>query len=582
MLKKKEKISSFLRVARYLKPYGLFVFGALMMALVGAGSSLILPWLIRDIIDRALIERNLQILLIIAVSVIVLYFFRGVASYLQSYWISLAGFRLIAKLRSELYQHLYSLSAAFFQRTSSGDIISRMTNDITNLQNLFSNAFINLFMNVLIFVGSIVVLFFIHWRLALFTIIVIPLVGASIDILGKKIRGVSHLLQHKTAVLTDLVERAVIGMKIIQSYVSGHHEQEKFERENEGNFSLAMKQARVKALFTPLVEFLASFCLVAVIWYGGREVVFGRLTPGGLISFLGYLAVAAGPMSHFSNAFQLLQQSLASVERVFEILDVKPLVRENPDSLDLATVREEIRFRHISFAYGGLPLFRDFNLVVRKGEKVGIVGPSGAGKTTFINLLLRFYDPDAGSVEIDGVDIRELKIASLRNLIGVVLQDSLILGGTVRENILYGKFTASDEELCSASEKAHADEFIRNLDQGYDTPVGESGNRLSGGQKQRIAIARALLKNPPILVFDEATSSLDPESEQFIIDSIHRIERDKILIVIAHSLHVVETLDRIIFLKDGEINGVGTHRALLRDNPVYREIFGKRRRGVRG
>ncbi|MEI6157366.1 MAG: ABC transporter transmembrane domain-containing protein, partial [Atribacterota bacterium] len=287
------KSKSLFRLLRYLKPYGLFVFGAFIMAAAGAGVNLALPYLVKVIIDQALIGKNIQLLFLISFSIIFFFFIKGIASYMQNYWVSIAGFRVITRLRSELYQHLYSLSASFFQENPPGDIISRMTNDVTNIQNLFSQTFMNIFMDILVLAGSLGVLFFINWKLSLLSIVLFPLIGMNIDYLGKKIRGVSHLLQSKTAVLTQLIERTVSGMKIIQSYVSGHYEVEKFEKENELNFYLAMKQARTKALSTPLVELFSSIGVTAVIWYGGREVIAGQLTPGGLIAFLGYLATAA-------------------------------------------------------------------------------------------------------------------------------------------------------------------------------------------------------------------------------------------------------------------------------------------------
>lgn len=567
-----QKKSSLLRLLHYLRPYGWYIVGSLLMALFGAGLNLVLPWLLRNIIDKVLIQKDLRLLLFISLGSLAIFFVKGVASYVQNFWISLAGFRAITRLRSELYQHLHSLSAAFFQETHPGEIVSRMTNDITILQNLFSSAFVTILMDFLIFIGSIVFLFFIHWRLAILSLVVFPLVGTSVDHLGKKIKGFSHLLQSKAAILTSLIERAITGMKVIQSYVSGHYEMEKFERENEVNFYLAMKQAKAKAIFTPLVELLTSCGMIVVMWYGGREVVYGNLTPGGLIAFLGYLVIASSPLSRFSSGLQVFQQSLASAERIFEFLDVPSPIKEE-GAIELSSVKEELVFRHVSFAYRGEKILHDFNFRVRMGEKVGIVGPSGAGKTTLINLLLRFYDPDQGTIEVDGVDIRRLKLSSLRNLVGVVLQDALVLGGTVRENILYGDLEASPEEVYTASCRAYAHEFILNLENGYDTDVGEGGSRLSGGQKQRIAIARALLKNPPIMVFDEATSNLDPESEQYIFDTISQIGRDKMVIIIAHSLRMVKHLDRIVLVQDGSIKGEGTHEELMRSNPWYRQLF---------
>lgn len=564
----------FRRLLRYLLPYWKYILGALCLAILGALLNLALPWLVQNTIDRALLERDLKLLVFIALGVVGIFFVKGVASYVQSFWVSLAGFRVITKLRSELYQHLHSLSVAFFQENPPGEIISRMTNDIAVLQNFFSSAFVTMFMDLLLFVGSVVFLFFIHWKLALLSVVVFPLVGLCVDILGRRIRDFSHLLQSRVAALTSLVERTVTGIKVIQSYVSGHYEVAKFEQENEMNFYLAMKQAKAKALFNPLVELVASCGVTAVIWYGGREVIRGILTPGELIAFLGYLVIASSPLSRFSSAFQLLQQGLASLERIFEFLDMSPSVADFEEGVELEDFRESIRFRNVSFSYRGERILKDFSLEIRKGEKVGIVGPSGAGKSTIINLLLRFYDPDSGSIEIDGVDIRKIKLSSLRNLIGVVLQDALVLGGTVRENILYGNLNASDEDVLRASLKARAHEFIVQLEHGYDTDVGEGGCRLSGGQRQRIAIARAFLKNPPILVFDEATSNLDPESERYILEAISQIEADKTVIIVAHSLRMVKDLDRIVVIADGEVQGEGTHEALLRSHPLYQALFG--------
>jgi|UniRef100_A0A7V3YFY9 subfamily B ATP-binding cassette protein MsbA len=576
-----ERQRHLVRLFHYLVPYWRYILGALLLAFLGALLNLALPWLVEKTIDRALLEKDLRLLVFIALGIVGIFFVKGVASYVQSFWVSLAGFRVITRLRSELYQHLHHLSVAFFQENPPGEIISRMTSDIAVLQNFFSSALVTMLMDLLLFLGSVVFLFFIHWKLALLSVVVFPLVGLCVDILGKRIRGFSHLLQSRVAALTSLVERTVTGIKVIQSYVSGHYEVEKFERENEMNFYLAMKQAKARALFNPLVELVASCGVTAVIWYGGREVIRGFLTPGQLIAFLGYLVIASSPLSRFSSGFQLFQQGLASLERIFEFLDTAPFVAEDDEGVELREFRERISFRNVSFSYKGEKILKNFSLDICKGERVGIVGPSGAGKTTIINLLLRFYDPDEGCIEIDGIDIRKIKLSSLRSLIGVVLQDALVLGGTVRENILYGNLNASEEDIQKASRKARAHEFIMQLEHGYDTDVGEGGCRLSGGQRQRIAIARAFLKNSPILVFDEATSNLDPESERYILETIAQIEEDKTVIIVAHSLRMVKDLDRIVLIADGEVQGEGTHEALLQSHPLYQALFGFEDRALR-
>jgi subfamily B ATP-binding cassette protein MsbA len=576
-----ERQRHLVRLFHYLVPYWRYILGALLLAFLGALLNLALPWLVEKTIDRALLEKDLRLLVFIALGIVGIFFVKGVASYVQSFWVSLAGFRVITRLRSELYQHLHHLSVAFFQENPPGEIISRMTSDIAVLQNFFSSALVTMLMDLLLFLGSVVFLFFIHWKLALLSVVVFPLVGLCVDILGKRIRGFSRLLQSRVAALTSLVERTVTGIKVIQSYVSGHYEVEKFERENEMNFYLAMKQAKARALFNPLVELVASCGVTAVIWYGGREVIRGFLTPGQLIAFLGYLVIASSPLSRFSSGFQLFQQGLASLERIFEFLDTAPFVAEDDEGVELREFRERISFRNVSFSYKGEKILKNFSLDICKGERVGIVGPSGAGKTTIINLLLRFYDPDEGCIEIDGIDIRKIKLSSLRSLIGVVLQDALVLGGTVRENILYGNLNASEEDIQKASRKARAHEFIMQLEHGYDTDVGEGGCRLSGGQRQRIAIARAFLKNSPILVFDEATSNLDPESERYILETIAQIEEDKTVIIVAHSLRMVKDLDRIVLIADGEVQGEGTHEALLQSHPLYQALFGFEDRALR-
>ncbi len=566
--------STFSRIWDYLRPYKAYVIGAFIMALLGAGFNLVIPWLVKGAIDNALIGKNSRLLLFIALGAVVLFFLKGLASYLQNLWVSFSGFRATTGLRSELYQHLYFLPTSFFRDNPAGEVVSRLTNDVAILQNLFSNTFVNLFMDFFIFSGSIILLFLIHWKLALFSVAVLPLVGFSVEYLGKKVKGASHLLQKRVASLASLVERAMAGMKIFQSYMTGNYEIEKFEAENEASFDLAMKQVRAKALLTPLVELVSACGVTAVLLYGGRAVIQGSLTTGELIAFLGYLITASTPLSRFSSSFQTLQQSLASAERLFDFLDLPLWGKEMEGQKEIASLQEGIKFKDVSFSYQEEKVLENFNLEIKKGEKVGIVGRSGAGKSTLINLLLRFYDPEEGSIEIDGVDIRELTFSSLRDLMGVVLQDTLILGGTIRENILYGNLSATSEEVRLASIRAHAHEFIVHLEKGYDTEVGEGGTRFSGGQKQRIAIARALLKDPPILIFDEATSNLDPESEKCILDTIANIEKDKIVIVVAHSWSMVRDLDRIIVIEDGRVKGDGTHEELLESNLYYRRLFG--------
>ena len=412
-----------------------------------------------------------------------------------------------------------------------------------------------------------------YWKLTLLTLVIVPLVVFTIRFFGSRLRGAGHRVQGKMADITALLEESVSGIRIIRSFNREEFEIERFMEQNDSNFWALMSTVRLTALLTPFIQFFAAIAVTAIIWYGGMSVIDGEMTAGSLIAFLIYAINLANPVRRISEIYGDIQKSLAAADRVFETLDTEPDVKEKPDAIELPKVQGEICFNHVNFSYDeDHPALIDFNLDVKPGEVVALVGPSGAGKSTVTNLLPRFYDVTDGSITIDGTDIRDVTFSSLRQQIGLVPQETMLFNASIRENILYGRLDATDEEIELAAKAANAEEFILQLPQGYDTLVGDRGNSLSGGQRQRIAIARAILKDPRILILDEATSALDTESEKIVQVALERLMEGRTSIVIAHRLSTIRDADKIVVIDHGRIVEEGTHTGLLNKGGLYAHL----------
>lgn len=562
------------RLLRYVKPYILRIIVAMVCTMLASGANLYIPKIIKDLIDNVLVNKDFTALNFITVSIVVVVVLQGLFLYGQTYFMAYVAQRVVIDIRRAVYQHLQRLSPAYFETRQTGAIMSYITNDVGALQSAMVDNVVDMVTQTVVLIGSIAFMFYIDWKLSLLTFATFPFIIQAMNISGRKLRVKSRVLQERAADITAFLQESIQSIRVIQSFVRENYELGRFDDENHKNFRASIKTVQVAAVITPIINILAALGVTAIIWYGGREVIYGQITSGWLVAYIAYATNLSNPVKRLSNVYGNIQRALAAAQRIFDVLDTQPEIQDFPGAVTLPSIQGHVEFHNIFFAYKpGQPVLSDFSLDVKPGQMVAIVGPSGAGKTTIANLLPRFYEPYEGHITIDGFDIRTVTLESLRTQIGIVPQETTLFNGTVYQNILYGKLDASKEEVITAAQAANAHKFICEMSNGYDTQIGERGTQLSGGQRQRIAIARAILKDPRVLILDEATSALDTESEALVQQALDKLMVDRTSLVIAHRLSTVQQADLIIVMEKGRIVEQGPHLKLMSAGGLYSKLY---------
>jgi subfamily B ATP-binding cassette protein MsbA len=517
---------------------------------------------------------KLGVLTFVVAFVLVVFVLRGALSIVDGYHMKWVAERIQADLRQEIYSHIHTMSLSYFNRTSTGEIMTRTTTDVGVVGSSVTDLFRNAFREPLNMAGLIGLLFLINWQLALVSLVVFPAALYPIIQFGRKMRKRAGQVLQRYTELNTLLQETISGIRIVKAFAMEDYERERFRGHNERVFKALMRISLVDCLTHPVMETLGAIGVVLAVWVGGYLVISGELTPGAFVAFLGALGSLYQPIKRLSQINNNVQQGMAGLTRIYQLLDTQPDVAEAPGATDLPIIQERIEFLGVHFAYDAdQPILADVSLAAKMGELVAIVGPSGAGKTTLVNLIPRFYDPSSGAILIDGVDVRGVTLHSLRAQMGIVTQETILFDDTIYNNIAYGRSDISAARVEAAAQLANAHEFIGALPDGYQTRIGERGVRLSGGQRQRIAIARAILKDPPILILDEATSSLDAESERVVQEALDRVMEHRTTFVIAHRLSTILRADKILVLKDGAIVETGTHASLLARQSVYAQLY---------
>jgi subfamily B ATP-binding cassette protein MsbA len=542
------------------------------MLVVGVTTSA-LAFLVKPALDEIFLKKNSVMLKWIPLAVVGIYLTKGVCSYVQTVLMTFIGQRVVADLRATLYRKIQTQSLAFFTKNPTGLLMSRITNDVGFIQGAVSEAVTALLKDSFTLICLVFVIFYRDWQLAIIAMLVFPLAVIPIAKFGQRMRQIASRTQVTLGSLTTLLQETISGTRIVKAFNMEEYENRRFAGENERLFRLNLKAASINAISSPFMEFLGGIGISSIIFYGGYQVIQGQSTPGTFFSFLTALIMLYEPVKRLTNVNNTIQQGIAGAERVFGIIDLVPEIRNHPDARPLPRISREIDIREVDFHYEETPVLKAINLKIQAGEMVAFVGMSGGGKTTLVNLIPRFYDVMKGAIFIDGHDIRTVTIESLRGQIAIVTQQTILFNDTVRNNIAYGDIAKTEDQIIAAAKAAHAHAFIMKLPKGYDTLIGEQGAKLSGGERQRISIARALLKDAPILILDEATSSLDSEAEIEVQDALDNLMKGRTTLIIAHRLSTIRNASRIIVLVHGQIREEGTHETLLSHQGEYCRLY---------
>ena len=564
----------FLRLLRYLKRYWLWVVMSTISLLFLTILNLLPPLFQKQIIDEVIGNRLLDRLSLLIWGLIGVYALTRLLNFVEQYLRHVLGERFILDFRVLLYDYLQRLSISFFENQQTGEIMSRITNDVNALEDFVTHSVGFVIVDLLRLVGTAIILFVLDWRLALLTLLPVPVLAVAMRLFNTRVRPIYRQIRDRLGDINAELQDNISGIRVIQAFGQERHELDRFTQRSTRYYEERVKGIRYWATFFPAMGFVASLGMVIVLGFGVYRVFSGALTLGGLVAFISYVSSFYEPINRLVQVDNIVQQAIAAGERVFELLDTVPEIEDAPDAIELPAIQGAVAFEEISFRYGtGEEVLRNVSFQMEPGQVVALVGPSGAGKTSIANLIPRFYDPVSGRVTVEGHDVRKVKLASLRRLVAVVLQDTFLFNGTVRDNIVYGKPDAGEDEMIIAAKAAYAHEFIVNLPEGYDTEIGERGVKLSGGQKQRLALARAILTDPRILILDEATSSVYADAEYLIQQALEKVLEGRTALIIAHRLSTICHADKIIALEDGRIVEVGDHCELLARGGLYSQMY---------